>query len=363
MPGAKYELTVLNTRDGTRRTFSGPPFPDDTWSDYPAKFKVHKAFHWFALSGYSTGAGCADAILAFEGAYKIVRSRVNRETEPKDTKPKEPSCETLSTRAELNQAKPRGVKLDLPLPGLDMRGKPALVNRWGPGQVFTIDPDSNQPVQVNRQRYKGEGRIITSPQGGFVDIAARGRGPGFTVGPGMTIEIKGDKARIIEYDPSGWSTKKTHEFFHAHHAPQRMPRLQGPPDEQRRPRGARLSARVRGGSCPITIRRSARPGPSWTCATCLHCGGRLPAMPGPGRPRAWCDAHHPRRPAAAGRACAGCGASLDGRRRQTIVCGERCRPNASRSPCMTPQGYYVAQEAEVVKADGSLSAARAWAAW
>ena len=178
IPGAKgYELTVLNTRDGTRQTFSGPPFPDDHWDDYPAQFKVHKGFHWFALSGYSTGTGCADAILAFEGAYKIVRSRVSRETKPKDTKPKEPTCETLYTRAELKQAKPRGVKLDLPLPGLDLRGKPALVNRWGRGQVFTIDPDSNQPVQVNRQRYMREGRIITSPQGGFVDISSPRAGP------------------------------------------------------------------------------------------------------------------------------------------------------------------------------------------
>jgi hypothetical protein len=88
-----------------------------------------------------------------------------------------------------------------------------LMEHEYPTKVFTIDPDSNQPVQVNRQRYMREGRIITSPQGGFVDIATPGRGPGFTVGPGMTIEVKDGKARIIEYDPSGWSTRKTHEFF------------------------------------------------------------------------------------------------------------------------------------------------------
>ena len=64
---------------------------------------------------------------------------------------------------------------------------------------------------------------------------------------------------------------------------------------------------------------------------CRACGVELEDRPGRGRPRVWCDAHRTaigRRPP--DRVCAGCGVSLDGRRRQAIVCGERC---ASRAKC------------------------------
>ena len=53
---------------------------------------------------------------------------------------------------------------------------------------------------------------------------------------------------------------------------------------------------------------------------CRPCGVELEDRPGPGRPLVWCEAHRTaigRRPT--GRVCAGCGVSLDGRRRQTIV--------------------------------------------
>ena len=72
-----YEITVAVTAHRTQQTYSGPEFPDDTWSDYPALDEVHKGFHWFALSGYSVGSGCADAILGLEDAYEIVRSKVH----------------------------------------------------------------------------------------------------------------------------------------------------------------------------------------------------------------------------------------------------------------------------------------------
>lgn len=64
---------------------------------------------------------------------------------------------------------------------------------------------------------------------------------------------------------------------------------------------------------------------------CRHCGVELEARPGPGRPLIWRETHRTaigRRPA--GRVCAGCGASLDGRRRQAVVCGERCRSRIRR---------------------------------
>jgi hypothetical protein len=64
---------------------------------------------------------------------------------------------------------------------------------------------------------------------------------------------------------------------------------------------------------------------------CRACGVELEDRPGPGRPLVWCEAHRTavgRRPV--GRACAGCGNSLDGRRRQAIVCGARCRSRDRR---------------------------------
>jgi hypothetical protein len=64
---------------------------------------------------------------------------------------------------------------------------------------------------------------------------------------------------------------------------------------------------------------------------CRACGVELDVRPGLGRPPVWCEAHSTaigRRPA--GRVCAGCGVSLDGRRRQAVVCGERCRSRLRR---------------------------------
>jgi hypothetical protein len=65
--------------------------------------------------------------------------------------------------------------------------------------------------------------------------------------------------------------------------------------------------------------------------SCRHCGVELEDRPGAGRPAAWCEAHRTaagRRPV--GRVCAGCGVSFDGRRRQAMVCGERCRSRVRR---------------------------------
>ena len=65
---------------------------------------------------------------------------------------------------------------------------------------------------------------------------------------------------------------------------------------------------------------------------CRGCGVELAARPGRGRPLVWCEAHRTaigRRPA--GRVCGGCGVSLDGRRRQAMVCGERCRSRIRRA--------------------------------
>ena len=64
---------------------------------------------------------------------------------------------------------------------------------------------------------------------------------------------------------------------------------------------------------------------------CRHCGVELEDRPSPGRPLVWCEAHRTaigRRPS--GRVCPGCGVSLDGRRRQTIACSERCRSRLRR---------------------------------
>ena len=64
---------------------------------------------------------------------------------------------------------------------------------------------------------------------------------------------------------------------------------------------------------------------------CRACGVELEALSGPGRPAVWCAAHRGaigRRPT--GGVCPGCGVSLDGRRRQTIVCGDRFRSRVRR---------------------------------
>jgi hypothetical protein len=64
---------------------------------------------------------------------------------------------------------------------------------------------------------------------------------------------------------------------------------------------------------------------------CRACGVELGDRPGRGRLLVWCEAHRTaidRRPA--GRVCAACGVSIDGRRPQAVVCSERCRSRIRR---------------------------------
>jgi hypothetical protein len=197
IPGAKgYELTVANTRNGTRQTYSGKPFPDDHWDDYPAHFDVHKGFHWFALSGYSTGAGCADAILAFEGAYKIVRSRVSLE------QAFERQLRPPPSGWKIQRCHGRGEA-----PKVGKPGQLLLVTRIG-AYGSTIKSKGQPRSKIALHAFMDEESILETDGQSALEIMVEDSPEHFTsdggvvIGPGMRVRIEpGKRIEVLDRDP------------------------------------------------------------------------------------------------------------------------------------------------------------------
>jgi hypothetical protein len=197
--GAKgYEVTVADTVHGTRETYSGPLFPDDHWDDYPAHYDVHDGFHWFALSGYSVGSGCADAILGLEGDYKIVRAKVSLE------------------KAYQRRLRPprRGWKVRrCHGPGQSPRlGKPGgklLLIKIGGAEAGAIIKSENVPrSSIGQGTFVTEASILETNRRSAVMIQDRFSGDWTTggavvIGPGMKVRIQpGKRIEVLHRDPN-----------------------------------------------------------------------------------------------------------------------------------------------------------------
>jgi hypothetical protein len=202
IPHAKgYELTVANTRNATRVNKSGPPFPDDHWDDYPAHFDVHPHFHWFALSGYSTGTGCAQAILAFEGAYKIVRSRVSLERKYQ-RRLRPPRRGYKVVRYHGPGESPR---IDLP------PGSWVMLRKVGRPAGALITDEHTRRSSIGTGTFLNEETILETDRRSAViiydkferrDWSTWTRNDGVVIGPGMKVRIvPGKRVEVLHQDP------------------------------------------------------------------------------------------------------------------------------------------------------------------
>lgn len=201
-----YELTVANNVYGTRETYSGPPFPDDTWSWYPALYEVHPGFHWFALSGYSVGSGCADAILGLEGAYEIVRSKVHLDRKyEKRLRPKKGVW-------KLQRCHGTGGKL----PKLGRSGEPLALVRIGGGVTFRSEGEPR--LNLQNGAFVGGATIVETDRHSAVmvlepDFSDAWPPPptkGLVFGPGMRIRVEaGKRPEVLHRDPrASWDDVK-----------------------------------------------------------------------------------------------------------------------------------------------------------
>jgi hypothetical protein len=84
-----YRIVATDVRygQGTQERY-GPPFPADH-HDYGsvqrhAHWDAPAGFHRVSYSAYSSPRGCADAILALEGQWKLVSAKVNMTAKFKD---------------------------------------------------------------------------------------------------------------------------------------------------------------------------------------------------------------------------------------------------------------------------------------
>jgi hypothetical protein len=71
----KYEGLAHGLLGSSDVPGSGPPFPDDRFSDFPALFIAPAGVHRFALGSSSVGTGCADAEAGQAGRFSVVFMR------------------------------------------------------------------------------------------------------------------------------------------------------------------------------------------------------------------------------------------------------------------------------------------------
>ncbi len=101
-----YEGLADGTMGSSDVPGSGPPFPDDEFSDFPALFIAPAGTHRFALGGSSVGSGCADAEAGQQGRFSVVYMRAEV---PQAPQTQSPVARFTATR---DAANPRLVRFD-----------------------------------------------------------------------------------------------------------------------------------------------------------------------------------------------------------------------------------------------------------
>jgi hypothetical protein len=163
----------------------GPPFPDDKHSDYPAHWDAPPGFHRFALSGASTGQGCAQAILGLEGQWQIVSAKVTMTGRfVQRYKRNRPVCK--------GKVDGENVKLKFSL------DRYMVVKARG-GTVRVEDPDEpGRNGRVTTTTWADKGTIVTTGTKSAVEIFTYG-GDRYLFGSGMKLRVNpGKSIEILE---------------------------------------------------------------------------------------------------------------------------------------------------------------------
>ncbi len=182
-----YEVTMVDAVYGYDGPRVGPPFPGDDHSWYPAHWVAPAGFHRFALSGYSTWQGCAQAILGEEGRWSISKAIVSMSE--KFTKQwRQPFYRCIAKRAK-TYGEPVVLKSSKNMLAAERRG----------GQVTIQKLGSNQEQRVNMSVFLFEPTIVrTSALGGVVDLGGLGYEQ-VRIGPGMTVLVEANQPiKILE---------------------------------------------------------------------------------------------------------------------------------------------------------------------
>ncbi len=184
----EYSVRVDDLVSTYDATHSGPPFPSDSHSDYPALFTAPQGFHRFFLNSYSTGAGCPAAILALEGRWRITRSKVAMRAKfSKQWDEPYTKC-AYKKKAPLN----RPVRLGKP-------GARLLIAKRG-GQVRVRRVGESHFRNVHNSTLEVGAFIVETSTGdrqrdlGAVNVGALDAGgEKILIGPGMRVRIEAGK--------------------------------------------------------------------------------------------------------------------------------------------------------------------------
>lgn len=163
--------------------FSGPPFPDDdhVWG---VPWPVPAGHHQFALSGYSTPKGCADAILVIEGRWVIWKARVTM-TRTFSDRYKEPFDE-----CRRRVAKPRVLRDPIVV---GKEGEQIAIQRVGKQGTVKVAEDEAVLDWENKVDLEwwgdGEAPIRVKTDANAIARVVDANGRGIIIGPNMTVLI------------------------------------------------------------------------------------------------------------------------------------------------------------------------------
>ncbi len=189
-----YRVAVDDTSSFNRDAiYNGPPFPDDDFR-YGDDWPVPPDFHQFALSGGSTGQGCAQAILMVEGRWVIVSARVSMKQKFSD-RYKEPFEECLR-----RAPKPR--RLAEPIV-VGKPGEPIGVQRVGKQGKVTVTEDEAVLDWENTVKPEwwgdGEAPMLIKTDANAIARVVDGDGRGIIIGPNMTVRITpGEPFQVVK---------------------------------------------------------------------------------------------------------------------------------------------------------------------
>jgi hypothetical protein len=191
IPHAKSYRVEYKYKDGRRYEVIAPPFPPDVPDPWVARFPPPKQFGRFWIGvAYSTGAGCAAALLEVEDSAKITRSKVSldrafqREFRQSTKRPWRSAYRPGSNHVSLKR-----------LYGAFSDPRFIIVRRQG--VITTTEKGSRQPLNLMNNRYAGPGTIVETGKNSIVKIGVLDGGS-VLVAPETKIRLTRDGFDILE---------------------------------------------------------------------------------------------------------------------------------------------------------------------
>jgi hypothetical protein len=190
-----YRIVATDVRygQGTQERY-GPPFPADH-HDYGsvqrhAHWDAPAGFHRVSYSAYSSPRGCADAILALEGQWKIVRATVNMTNKFKERVD------------DAHKEKPKVCAIKGNVEHVKLKGATKIIIRRAGGEVWATREGSGVRARIPTSTIETPGTIVETGKGSWLQIAGPSGADSVVIGPHVKIRITSSGFDVLEHPRS-----------------------------------------------------------------------------------------------------------------------------------------------------------------